>query len=339
MRILTASDIIIADSKSSILPNICEGEKFRASTYNWPETQKLPKKWQQFFNDILHTVIQSQLQNTPLGKWISKGHQQWNYYCDENNDIIARTQFDDNMDNLIPVDIIDKRGIKVIGRQHIFPTEKVKLRYISPVDALKKTQNLVEKIIELLYSDSLCVFMRGAIRDQWGSFSMSFVSKHDRKEIGKREGPDHGNKDFMKEIRIEATSVLTLLTFLKQIEPFLTIIPKVTIHTRSRGLINKIYEKYINRPSLVTSDHIDLFYQNRSVRKSMKIKLSFIYTATAPKAIDETISDKLKYKRTIGVELHSILSSVPPDPNQIDIDDLTSLSSADTLENDNLLFK
>ena len=116
MRILTASDIIIADSKSSILPNICEGEKFRASTYNWPETQKLPKKWQQFFNDILHTLIQSQLQNTPLGKWISKGHQQWNYYCDENNDIIARTQYDNDMNNLIPVDIIDKRGIKVIGR-------------------------------------------------------------------------------------------------------------------------------------------------------------------------------------------------------------------------------
>ena len=100
--------------------------------------------------------------------------------------------------------------------------------------------NISGKIIGLLNTDSLCVFMSGAIRDQWGSFSMAFVSKHDRKEIGKREGPVHGNKDFMKEIRAEATSVLTLLTFLKQIDPFLKITPKVTIHTRSRGLINKI---------------------------------------------------------------------------------------------------
>ena len=158
-------------------------------------------------------MIRNKLQNTPLGKWVSKGHQQWNYYCDQNNDIIARTQFDNNMDNLTPVFIIDKRGIKVIERQKI-PTEKVKLRSTSPEDALNNSPkwaiklwnkqkldlNLVEKIIELLNTDSLCIFMSGTIRDQWGSFSMSFVSKHDRKEIGKREGPVHDNKDFMKEI-------------------------------------------------------------------------------------------------------------------------------------------
>ena len=50
----------------------------------------------------------------------------------------------------------------------------------------------------------------------------------------------------------------------------------------------------------------------------MQIKLLFIFTAAAPKAIDETISDKLKYKKTTDVELHPIMSSVPPDPNQID---------------------
>lgn len=41
LKLLTAADIIIADSRSKILPNILDGENERCVTINWPKTQQL----------------------------------------------------------------------------------------------------------------------------------------------------------------------------------------------------------------------------------------------------------------------------------------------------------
>ena len=85
---------------------------------------------------------------------------------------------------------------------------------------------------------------------------------------------------------------------------------------------------YINRPSLVTCDHIDIFNQIRAVVKSLKIKLSHVYTQAAPKAIDDGIANKLRAKGiSTNDDLNSILTTVPTDQNEIDIDDLYSTFS------------
>ena len=44
LKIITAADIVIADSRSKILPNILDRVNERDSTFNWPQTQQLPKK-------------------------------------------------------------------------------------------------------------------------------------------------------------------------------------------------------------------------------------------------------------------------------------------------------
>ena len=81
------------------------------------------------------------------------------------------------------------------------------------------------------------------------------------KKICTRSGPVHGHRDQMREIRAEATYVLNVLSLLHQLKPFFHNTQSViNIHTRSQGLINKS-TRHINKPSLVTSDHIDLFYQ------------------------------------------------------------------------------
>ena len=102
-------------------------------------------------------------------------------------------------------------------------------------------ENMVKIVLELLNANSLKIIGSGAIRDQWGSFAFSFMPKNEKKIIGTIEGPVHGHKDQMREIRAESNYVLTLLTFLLQIEPFLnTFKSTVNIHTRSQGLIKKI---------------------------------------------------------------------------------------------------
>ena len=107
----------------------------------------------------------------------------------------------------------------------------------------KWDENMVTKIISLLNANSLKTIGSGAIRDQWGSFAFNFMSKYDDKIIGTIEGPVYGHCDQMREIRAESTYVLTLLTFLLQIKPFLTTFKStVNIHTRSQGLINTALE-------------------------------------------------------------------------------------------------
>lgn len=136
----------------------------------------------------------------------------------------------------------------------------------------------------------------------------------------------------MREIRAEATAALTFLTFLQQIEPFLnTNDITVNVYTRSRGMINKVYEKYLNRPTFVKSDHIDVFYQIRDILQKLHVKISFIYTKAAPKEVVGTIADKLKYNKDEDLlDSISILSHIPHDPNEIGLEDLTVSSTSTT---------
>ena len=52
LKLLTASDIVRADSHNVILPNIYDGKNFRRSNLNWPTQRELPKKWYETFTHI-----------------------------------------------------------------------------------------------------------------------------------------------------------------------------------------------------------------------------------------------------------------------------------------------
>ena len=111
--------------------------------------------------------------------------------------------------------------------------------------------------------------------------------------------------------------MLTGLSLLQQLLPFFhNNNSVVNIHTRSQGRINKTATRYINQPSLVTSDHIDIFYQIREIIHNLNVKISFIFTQAAPKEIQETITRKLSCNNGSG----SVFNSIPPDPNKMDID-------------------
>ena len=82
MRLLTASDIVIVDSGTKILPHIYDGYNRRESNMNWPRVYKFPDTWQNIFNQVIDNVIRPQLQSTPLSKWTSTSHQQWIHFID-----------------------------------------------------------------------------------------------------------------------------------------------------------------------------------------------------------------------------------------------------------------
>ena len=130
----------------------------------------------------------------------------------------------------------------------------------------------------------------------------------------------------MREIRAESNYVLTLLTFLLQIEPFLsTFQSTVNIHTRSQGLINKVLERHINKPSIVISDHIDIIYQIREITSQLKIKVFFIHTNVAPKEIDEDTNVKQK---TTKKHCTKKTTPVPPTEDKIIMRELLDKAAA-----------
>lgn len=97
------------------------------------------------------------------------------------------------------------------------------------------------KIIELVNTNSLRVYGSGTIQDQWGTYYFYITTKNKRTTLGERNGPVHGHRDQIKEIRAQATFVLTLITILYQLQPhILNATNTVIIHTRCQGLINKI---------------------------------------------------------------------------------------------------
>ena len=57
----------------------------------------------------------------------------------------------------------------------------------------------------------------------------------------------------------------------------------IEIHTDCKGLLNRITERNINRPSLVTSNHIDIVYQIREILSKIKFNTQFIFTRAAPR--------------------------------------------------------
>ena len=85
-------------------------------------------------------------------------------------------------------------------------------------------------------------------------------------------------------------------------------------------------ERHINKPSLVTPNHIDIIYQIRQIIAQLRINVNFVHTHVSPKEIDNVITNKLKPNES-QLNKIPIIESVPPDPNEIDIDDLHSTSS------------
>ena len=134
-------------------------------------------------------------------------------------DKILEKRINDDASSVTPVGIVHRRSVRIICRQHKYNEMVTYHRSTSPNDALqhpapwvlklwrgyKWDEEVVIKIIKLLNANSLKTNGSGAIRDQWGSFALSFMSKHDDKIIGTREGPVHGHRDPMREIRAEST--------------------------------------------------------------------------------------------------------------------------------------
>lgn len=75
LRLLTASDIIIADRSMKTHPDVLIGKQIRDSTLNWTNIVEVPHEWYDIFRMVIKQVVEPQLQSTPLGGWIASENQ------------------------------------------------------------------------------------------------------------------------------------------------------------------------------------------------------------------------------------------------------------------------
>lgn len=241
LRLLTASDIVIASSRSKIIPGLYEGNTGRYSSYNWPKYHTLPSKWQLIFNDAVKQIIVPQLQNNPLGKWREGGYQRFLYKLDHVTNKVCIFN-ETNSSEAIDIDChhITRKilGQRIIERHDTTmdisrtPTHAIKTVpvWMSKLWRHRKwTDTELTKIIATLKSDSLHVIGDGSVRDQWGAYAWTMVDSNDFTKICDITHPVDGPPTNMKEIRVEATCILSSLSIIHTLQDFVHS-PNVTIH-------------------------------------------------------------------------------------------------------------
>ena len=80
LQLLTAADIVLLGSGSTIIPHVFNCVNTRKSTLEWPDTKPFPRKWMKVRRTLLSTYIQPRLRYNPLSISRSQGHQQWTTY-------------------------------------------------------------------------------------------------------------------------------------------------------------------------------------------------------------------------------------------------------------------
>ena len=238
LRLLTASDLVIADRGTQFIPDILKGHNPRKSTLNWPQVMKLPPSWIDTFRNILINVIQPQLQPTPLGRWTEPGHQKFLTYADiTNTDIVSHDTFlslpSPIKTNYAPVDICATKNC-VLGKLHL--TSKDEVTEAPSLSSLiqsspKWKRNLwrganfshdtLLQVTEILQQNNLCIAGDGSVRDQFGSFAWCLSKKDSVTPFFTTTGPVDGHHHHMRALRAEATHVLASISLITALEQFL----------------------------------------------------------------------------------------------------------------------
>ena len=81
MQVATASDIVVMDRGSDILPAVWHCARTRTSSWNWPEQESPPPAWKRIWQSVLRSVILPALRDKPLREWIQVSHQKWTTFA------------------------------------------------------------------------------------------------------------------------------------------------------------------------------------------------------------------------------------------------------------------
>ena len=237
LRLLTASDIILAHKSKKITDGILNGINKRHSEMNWPNKMELPNKWYETFNMILRQVIEPQLQSTPLGKWKDVGHQRLQWYRNEDDSTVINWNEYRDLDESKKIEYrsVECDEVKkiVIGDQNIekdpsnIVTDKIEKDIMNSPQWMKNMwrgnkfePKVLRDIVEKLNANKLCIAGDGSVRDQLGSYAWCMTLKGREDPFLRVKGPKDGLRHHMRALRAESTHVLASIALISRLEQF-----------------------------------------------------------------------------------------------------------------------
>ena len=298
LKILTLSDMVIVNKKSTILPDVLSAIKSRDSTYHWPLSEEPPKSWKTIWTSFVKTEVASYLYHRPLGKWTAPTHQEWNTYtnADRNVLVIKGTQYDYNKGNLterqirpqlclFPVDIHKNR---MLGFQTSIP----QLRYLKKEHKIEDTRSWIERNQGFTISDSEidklktciktgnCVGVSdGSLFDHYPAHAWCFANKLNGDIILKSAAPVDGNIKQISSFRAEALGLLAMATLLNQVfkDPQLQSY-SVTLHCDGESVIKKLRQPVSTKTKYALDNDIDLIFelQHCLQQNSGRIRVKYV---------------------------------------------------------------
>jgi len=306
MKLLTASDIVIANHGSRIHPDIMKGINHRWSVLEWPKILPFPKKWTKVFNNLLMTLIAPRLQSSPLGYWKSPGHQRWQYFA-RGETVVWKQQRPsyiqygpETIINCVPVDILANDS-QIFGTQTILHQDHEQPRIINPFDRITSspawmkriwgqhqlTPETINKIIKAIENGSLIGGGDGSVKHGRGSHAWEFAHKNDFSTICNGTGPVDGPNDTMCSFRAEATHLLAMVTLINRLAPFIKKKKSpITLLTDSESVLQAIKDYKLNSLKNILQDHHDIILQLKTSIKKSEFKFDFEYVKAHQKETD-----------------------------------------------------
>ena len=305
LHLVTLSDIVYIDKKSTIRQEIFCGRNSRASKWNWPRKINFPKKWLNVWDSILRTYIQPRLQNRPLGRWLHTTHQIWHTFT---NDDISMVRIHEDIfrydrglgervqDPMLCLYPVDMENMKVMGRiKNMYAHEKVMkpqesssaiLQVLSSIPAPLE-QNLgvsltVEKLIKIrkAIQANRCVGAGdGSLRHQYPSHAWCLADDQTGALLIQGSAQVNGNKNHISSFRAEGMAIIAQLTVLHVIDSVWGLHgTSVIIYSDCDSVLKKIKTRADDRLKFALADDIDIVLQIRKLLSKIDcyIRLEYV---------------------------------------------------------------
>lgn len=301
LRLLSASDLLILGTGSTIHPHVPKGLRFRTSKFQWPMSHPFPRKWLKVWNSLLRSYIYPKLQHAPIGRYHTDSHQIWTTFSSADGEFVndgtsryqrsSRTRSAKYLPTAMnhecnhSADIFSSNNeVTLLGHAITTATtmdnqhEPTAWGYYLKAPKWQKnlwgnidiTEESIELIRDHLLNDNINAagdrsVKRGKAAQAWCLF------RKDTHEILLRGvAPVHGDYDHMTSMRPETVSSIAAGTFINLIASTIppSTIPTITFFSDNEAAVVNSQRTHLHDIGSVLENDIDVTIQNVKLMKN-----------------------------------------------------------------------
>ena len=283
LKILTLSDMVIINKKSSILPQVLAAQASRVSSYNWPQSPALEMNWKTIWHSFLRSHVQPYLEQHPLGDWVAPTHQEWSTFTNPDMTHVAvdgttyisqHSQLQESAKPqlcLFPADIFEQRilGYRSFIPQHKFaPKATVQHHDSMWVEKNRGTVITPEKlaVLKKCICTGKCIGVSdGSLRYGYPAHSWCFANSETGEIVLRGSASIDGDVHHISSFRAEAFGLLAMTELAQQVFNDPKMKPhQLTLYSDGDSVIRKIQQPIESRSKYMLQNDIGVALELKS---------------------------------------------------------------------------